>query len=143
MIRNRYVLFAFCLVVGGMFIWAGLQKVIDSLEFAQSIRNYRVVGQDISFVVALILPWVEVICGACLIIGLFRRASALLISLMLVGFIILVASAMVRGLDVECGCFGSFSSKADFRLILQDIILLIFSLNIFLAPSLPKRSSQT
>jgi uncharacterized membrane protein YphA (DoxX/SURF4 family) len=133
MVRNKYVLFFFCLMAGGMFIWAGALKIAEPLEFAQSIRNYRVVGQELAFAVAVVLPWVEVLSGACLIAGLFRRASALLLSLLLAGFIGLVASVVWRGLEVDCGCFGAMSGRADGRLILQDAVFLFFTLNVFLS----------
>ncbi|HDZ27606.1 MAG TPA: DoxX family membrane protein, partial [Candidatus Aminicenantes bacterium] len=80
MIRNKYILIAFRLVVGGMFIWAGISKIIDPLGFAQNIANYRVFPEGISFFLALVLPWIEVICGVFLILGIFLSASALLLS---------------------------------------------------------------
>jgi uncharacterized membrane protein YphA (DoxX/SURF4 family) len=131
MLRNKYVLIGFRLVVGGMFIWAGVSKIIDPLGFAQNIANYRVFSQGISFFLALVLPWAEVFCGAFLILGIFRSASALLLSGFLVVFLVLIAVTMIRGIDIDCGCFGSLSGKVDFKLIVTDSILLFFSLNIF------------
>lgn len=138
MIGNRYLLFAFRLVVGGVFIWAGLLKILDPLGFAQSISNYRVFPHWMSFFLALVLPWMEVICGVFLVLGLFRRSSALLLSLFLMTFLVLIASAMARGIDVDCGCFGRFSQKVSYRLLVTDMILLFFSLNLFL-----KRKART
>jgi uncharacterized membrane protein YphA (DoxX/SURF4 family) len=131
MIRNKYILIAFRLVVGGMFIWAGVSKIIDPLGFAQNIANYRVFPEGISFFLALILPWIEVICGAFLILGIFRSASALLLSGFLVVFLVLIAVTLIRGIDIDCGCFGSLSGKVDYTLILMDSILLFFCLNIY------------
>ena len=131
MIRNKYILIAFRLVVGGMFIWAGVSKIIDPLGFAQNIVNYRVFPEGISFFLALVLPWIEVICGVFLILGIFRSASALLLSGFLVVFLVLIATTLVRGIDIDCGCFGSLSGKVDYTLILMDSILLFFCLNIY------------
>ncbi len=131
MIRNKYILIAFRLVVGGMFIWAGVSKIIDPLGFAQNIANYRVFPEGISFFMALVLPWVEVICGAFLILGIFHSASALLLSGFLVAFLVLIAATLIRGIDIDCGCFGSLSGKVDYKLILTDSILLFFCLNIY------------
>ncbi len=133
MIRNKWVLFGFRLVVGGLFIWAGVLKIIDPLEFAQSIKNYRLFPRELAFIIAIILPWVEVVSGAFLIIGVFRRSSALLISLLLIGFIGLVAIALLRGIDTTCGCFGSLSRNADLKLILMDAVMLFLTLNVFFA----------
>jgi uncharacterized membrane protein YphA (DoxX/SURF4 family) len=135
MIRTKWVLFGCRLVVGGLFIWAGALKIIDPLEFAQTIMNYRVFPRELAFVVAIVLPWVEVLSGACLITGLFQRSSALVISVLLIGFISLVSVAMWRGIDTACGCFGSLSHKADLRLILMDTGLLLLSLNVLWARS--------
>ena len=137
MIRNKWALFGCGLIVGGLFIWAGILKIIDPLGFAQSIKNYRFFPHEMGFFVAIILPWVEVLSGAFLILGVFRRSSALLISLLLVGFIGLVAMAVLRGINTACGCFGSLSRKADLKLILLDTFLLLLTLNVFLAKHRP------
>jgi len=130
MIRRRWLLFLFRLIVGGVFIWAGALKIADPLEFAQSIKNYQIFPHGLAFLIAIVLPWVEVISGAFLIIGVFKRSSALLISLLLIGFIGLVGLALARGIDTSCGCFGSLSRRADFSLILTDAVLLFFALTI-------------
>lgn len=134
MIRNKHILFAFRLLVGGVFIWAGLLKIFDPLGFAQNIANYRVFPQGISFFLALFLPWIEVICGAFLIVGIFRGTSSLLLSGLLSVFLVLIILTILRGIDVDCGCFGSIGRKLDYKLILMDSVLLFFSLNIYLKP---------
>jgi putative oxidoreductase len=130
MIRNKYILLVLRLIVGGVFLWAGILKIFDPLEFAQAIANYRIFPRVITVFLALVLPWLEVICGVFLILGIFRNASSLLVSCLLAGFLILIASAILRGLDIDCGCFGRLSQKADYKLILSDSLLLFFSLNI-------------
>ena len=124
MVRNRKVLLVFRLVVGGVFLYAGITKALDPLGFAQDIRNYRVVGQSLSFLAALILPWLEILAGLLVASGFMRRAGALLIVLMLAFFVVLAAVTMARGLDVDCGCFAAVSRKAGLGLILEDAALL-------------------
>ncbi|MGB8952717.1 MAG: MauE/DoxX family redox-associated membrane protein [Candidatus Aminicenantales bacterium] len=131
MIRNKYVLLAVRIMVGGLFVWTGLLKVVDPLGFAQTISNFRLVSREMSFAVALILPWIEVISGSLLIAGIFRRSSALLISVLLLGFIGLTLVTMARGIDADCGCFGNLSRKVDVRLILEDGLLCLLSLTLF------------
>ncbi|MGQ9672410.1 MAG: MauE/DoxX family redox-associated membrane protein [Candidatus Aminicenantales bacterium] len=140
---DRWILYGFRVVVGGVFIWAGVLKIADPLEFAQSIKNYQVFSHNLAFFIALILPWVELISGGLLLLGLLKRSSALLISLLLVGFIGLVGLALLRGIDTSCGCFGSFSRKADLSLILTDSVLLFFSLSIFKGRVLGMRTSRS
>jgi uncharacterized membrane protein YphA (DoxX/SURF4 family) len=141
-IKNRYVLFAFRVIVGGLFIWAGVLKIADPIDFAANIQNYRITSHDLSFLVALILPWLEVLCGLFLIAGVLKRASSFLISLMLAGFIILVLVTVLRGIDVDCGCFGTFSRKADLMLILEDALMLFMSFQLLAAASRNRGSNQ-
>jgi len=131
MMNNRYLHYFFRLILGGVFIWAGIIKITNPLGFAQDIANYQVYPQNISFFLALILPWIEVICGVFVITGLFLRSSSLLLSWILTGFLVLIIVTLIRGIDVECGCFGSLSRQVDYKLLLTDCALLFFSLNIF------------
>lgn len=132
MIRNRYALLAFRIIVGGLFLYAAVLKIRDPLEFAQDVRDFRLVGQNLSFLTAVILPWVELLAGVFLIAGLWRKGSALLVSLMLGFFIVLILATIARGLDVDCGCFGHLSRKADFRLLVEDGLMLYMSLCLYL-----------
>ncbi|MGB3861677.1 MAG: MauE/DoxX family redox-associated membrane protein [Candidatus Aminicenantaceae bacterium] len=133
MIRNKSILWVFRFVVGGVFIWAGLLKILDPLEFSQNIANYHVFSRDLSFLTALVLPWLEVLCGILVILGIFRPASSFLLSGLLGVFLILITVTIFRGLDVDCGCFGSIGRHVDYRLLLTDIVLLYLTLNIFVS----------
>ena len=133
MTRYRWLLFAFRLIVGGVFIWAGVVKIADPLGFAQTIKNYRAFPHQLIFVVAIVLPWVEVLSGVGLIAGILKKSSALLISFLLAGFIALVGSAVLRGIDTACGCFGAFSRKADLSLMITDAVLLLMAAFILFA----------
>ena len=139
MINNRYLHYLFRLVLGGVFIWAGIIKITNPLGFAQDISNYQILPQSISFFLALFLPWIEVICGVFIITGLFLRSSSLFLCGLLGGFLILIIVTLIRGIDVECGCFGSLGRQVDYKLLLTDCALLFLSLNIFFfRKSLPK-----
>jgi len=131
MINNRYLHYLFRLILGGVFIWAGIIKITNPLGFAQDIANYQLLPQSISFFLALFLPWIEVICGVFILTGLFLRSSSFFLSCILAGFLFLIIVTMIRGLDVECGCFGSLSRQVDYKLLLADSALLFLSLNIF------------
>ena len=132
----------FRLIVGGVFIWAGVLKILDPLEFAQNIANYRVVSRDISFFIALVLPWLEILCGVLVIGGIFRTASSLLLSGMLGVFLVLIVATILRGLDVDCGCFGSLGRHVDYRLLLTDIALLYLTVNVFVSSLRPRSTAS-
>lgn len=143
MIRNKYILLFFRIAVGGVFIWAGLSKIFDSLGFAQNIANYRIFSQTASLFLALILPWIEVICGLLLVLGIFRETASFILSGFLVVFLVLIIVTLIRGLDIDCGCFGSLSRRVDYKLLLTDGILLFFSLNIFFSDYSAKKRKQS
>ena len=134
MLRNKGVILAFRLVLGGLFVYAGAVKVLEPLDFAQNIRNYQLVGQSLSFVAAIVLPWLEILAGLALILAVWTRGAALVVTGLLVFFIALTAVTMVRGLDVDCGCFGSLSRKSGWGVILEDLGMLVLGLALLLAP---------
>ncbi len=145
MVRNKALLLSFRIVLGGLFIYAGVTKVTAPLDFAQNIRNYQIVGQSLSFIAALVLPWLEILAGAFLIAGVWRRGAALVLSSLLVFFIVLTVVTMARGLDIDCGCFGAVDRKAGLSVILEDLAMLYLGLCLLFAsqrPSSQERSSR-
>lgn len=131
MIQNKHIIFIFRIVLGGVFIWAGIFKIFDPIGFAKDIANYRIFPHGMSFFLALIMPWIEVICGVFLIVGIYRASNLLILSSILAAFLFLIAITILRGFEIDCGCFGIFSRKVDYKLILLDSALLFFSLSIF------------
>ena len=134
MLRNKGVRLGFRLVLGGLFVYAGAVKVLEPLAFAQNVRNYQLVGQSLSFVAAIILPWLEILAGLALILGVWTRGAALVVTGLLVFFIVLTAVTMARGLDVDCGCFGSLSRKSGWSVVLEDLGMLALGLALLIAP---------
>jgi uncharacterized membrane protein YphA (DoxX/SURF4 family) len=128
MLKNKTLLLVFRLALGGLFVYAGAVKVLGPLDFAQNIRNYDLVGQSLSFIAAVVLPWLEILAGVALAAGIWKRASALIISGLLVFFIVLTLVTIARGLDVDCGCFGALSRKSGFGVILEDLGMLFMGL---------------
>jgi uncharacterized membrane protein YphA (DoxX/SURF4 family) len=99
------------LIIGGIFVVAGAVKIVNPAAFADSIANYRMLPHEWINAFAITLPWVEVAAGLLLIIGIWMRTNALLIALMLVMFIIAIGQAVGRGLNIECGCFGTVEGR--------------------------------
>ncbi len=97
------------LAVGQVFIFAGLMKVVDPQSVANSIITFDVISKENETLISLaahIIPWTEIIAGTLLVTGLFTRASASVVFLMLAGFIGLVAHALQQDQPVICSCFG-------------------------------------
>lgn len=94
------------LVVGGIFIWAGLAKMPEFELFAQVVRSYDFVPEPLAVPFTLALPWIEVSTGLCLVIGLWIRYSAMIVVLLMLSFMGALAWGLYHGADVPCGCFG-------------------------------------
>jgi len=133
MIKSKPLLIIFRVVLGGLFVYAGVAKALAPLDFAQNIRNYRLVGQELSFIAAVVLPWIEIVAGVFLAAGIWKRGAALLISGLLVFFVALTLVTMARGIDVDCGCFGALSRKSGLGVILEDGVMLYLGLCILAA----------
>ena len=102
------------LVVGGIFIYAGMIKALKPVRFATDIDNYKILPWVIGIRLAFYLPWLEILCGAALITRrLYRGGLSILIALVSV-FIVASIIAKVRGIDVSCGCFGHVSRNFSF-----------------------------
>jgi len=94
------------LVLGGIFIVAGASKIGHAAEFAQQIAAFRLMPQAAVAPVAIALPFLELLLGGYLVVGLFTRVSAWVAAVLLLAFDGAIASAVMRGLSLSCGCFG-------------------------------------
>jgi len=93
-------------VVGGVFIVAGGSKIGHAAYFAAQIAAFGIVPQRIIGPMALLLPFLEVLLGAYLVIGLYARLAGWIATIQLLIFAAAIASAVARGLSLSCGCFG-------------------------------------
>ncbi len=125
-LSNKYLVFAARLILGVVFIYASLEKIQNPEGFAEVIYNYRMVPESLINIMAIVLPWLELICGVLIIVGVFVRGSALLIGAMLAVFIVALSSAILRGLDISCGCF-TLEGGRDIagRTLVEDVLLMI------------------
>ena len=124
--QNDYLSLLTRLFVGGIFIYASLDKISHPSEFARIVYNYHLAPGNLVNLVAIILPWLELICGISVILGLYKEGGIAIISLLTVVFIIAIGINVIRGVDLECGCF-TVSSKARgnaLSLLYRDIGLL-------------------
>jgi uncharacterized membrane protein YphA (DoxX/SURF4 family) len=104
--KKRMVIFFLRVAVGGIFFWAGVTKLVHPESFAVIVENYQVLPPLWVALVAVWLPWVELLCGLFLLIGIFVRGSALTTSVLMIIFMIMQMANLIRGLDVSCGCFS-------------------------------------
>lgn len=114
------------LVLGGVFIYAGIAKIADPREFARIVVNYHVLPEAVAVYFAYILPWFELMLGIALVIGFWVRKAALALSFLLVVFAGAVLIRYLNGATGGCGCFSLKPSGPESLLwiILRDVGLL-------------------
>jgi putative oxidoreductase len=124
------------LIVGGVFIYASLDKIQNPGSFAAAVANYRILPYIFLHPAALYLPWLEMVCGMALIIGIQKRGAAWIISIMTAIFMIAITVALSRGLDISCGCFNTEGGHGvGISLLGRDALLLAASLILALRPT--------
>ena len=94
------------LVLGVVLVVAGALKIGNPLGAARAVQAYEVMPFEVARWVGYALPWIEIVVGVLLVLGLFTRTSALLGTVLMLAFVIGIAQAWARGLTIDCGCFG-------------------------------------
>jgi uncharacterized membrane protein YphA (DoxX/SURF4 family) len=94
------------LALGAIFIIAAIPKIADPPSFAHMIYNYRLVPASLINLSALVMPWVELLAGLALILGVWRAAARNVIGILLAVFIIAISINLVRDNAIDCGCFN-------------------------------------
>jgi len=94
------------------FVHASLDKIADPAAFAKVVYQWQVLGPVLSNLLAVTLPWVEILAGGLLIFGVWRKEAALVIALLLVVFLLARGLVLARGIDIEnCGCTSLAKSE--------------------------------
>lgn len=125
LLSNRWLQIALRLVVGGMFLVAAYPKVMNAAAFAMSVRGYKIIPFSLSNLFAIAVSWSELFAAVMLILGILTRKAASAIAILLVVFIAAIITVMVRGMVVDCGCFGEKGgSNTSWILIVRNVGLL-------------------
>lgn len=114
------------IVLGGIFLTSGIQKLGNLDLFYQTAQGYKILTPELIQVYAGALPWLEILGGLTLLLGIFTRYAAYLLSLLLISFLIALGIVLVRGDAIECGCFlgGGPSSPVTWDLWFRDLLML-------------------
>jgi len=136
-VDNDYLTILSRLVIGAILIYACFYKIIDPGQFAKSIWYYHMVPGNLINLMALVLPWLELLCGVGLILGVLYRGSVLLTNLMTIMFIAALGYTIAAGLDIDCGCFKAAQSATDsaWRALLFDLVMMVFTIQLYLSRS--------
>ncbi|MEW6412943.1 MAG: MauE/DoxX family redox-associated membrane protein [Candidatus Zixiibacteriota bacterium] len=136
-VGSDYVTMAVRLTLGITFVYASYYKLVDPSEFARSIWYYHLMPGSSINLLAIILPWLELLCGLCLIAGIYYRGAIVIVAGMTVVFIIAMSSALMRGINLDCGCFKASGdgNSSIWQSILFDMGLLILAAWLWYSPS--------
>lgn len=118
------------LYLGVVFLLACIHKIAYPATFALDVATYDFLPLVLVNLFALVLPFVELVASAMLIVGFRARAGALLVALMMAAFMIALGVALSRGLDMSCGCFASQGAESDpisWLTVLRDVAWLALS----------------
>ncbi len=128
---HPYLALAARVYIGGIFIYAGLNKINYSAEFAEIIASYQMIPDWAVNVTAVVLPWAELICAALMIMGLRSKSAAVILTAMLSVFSLAIAVNLVRGVPIGCGCFTSLETPMSWGTLLRDLMWLAMTVYIY------------
>jgi uncharacterized membrane protein YphA (DoxX/SURF4 family) len=119
--------------LGVFFAIISISKIADPSSFAASVSAYKIITGEFALIAATIVPWLELLCGLCLVFGITVRGSALLILSMLCLFTIAVLMALWRGLDIGCGCYTQDPSaeRLGWWKIAENMLFILASLIVY------------
>ncbi len=120
--------------LGLVFLFACYHKILDPAAFALDIATYQILPLALINLMAIVLPWVELVAAVMLIAAWHTRTAAVLIIAMMAMFTVAIMIALAKGLDMSCGCFASQGTVDDpisWRTVLRDLGWLLLGVYIW------------
>lgn len=136
---KNWLLLAARLLLGGVFLYASLNKIFKPYHFAAAVQAYQLLPSSLVGFVTVFIPWLEVVAASALLIGWQPRSALLILSGLMIVFMIAIAITMARGLDIDCGCGLLVERPVGWLALLEDGILLLSLVGFYMA-LLPRRS---
>ena len=104
-LRSPWLTIRVQLALGVFFVAAALPKIVDPPSFAHMVYNYRIVPGALINLMALTMPWIELLSGLALILGIWKEAARTIIAALLLVFIVAISINLARNNAIDCGCF--------------------------------------
>lgn len=131
-LTHRYLALAFRIYIGIIFIYASMYKIVYTAEFAETIAGYQIVPYWVVNIMAIVLPWIELISGIMLIAGIRTRSAALTIVVLIFLFSFAILINLIKGSAISCGCFHhSLNEVMSWWTFLRDLIWGGMTLQVF------------
>lgn len=122
---NKYILLLIRIFLAFIFIYAGIEKISDPAAFSDAISNYKLLPLHFVNIFAIILPWTELVAGILLLFGILVRENSFIISSLIIIFLIAIGISLIRGLNIDCGCFGTSAGSEIGLLKLGENLFLV------------------
>jgi uncharacterized membrane protein YphA (DoxX/SURF4 family) len=133
--NNSWIELAARWILGLTFIYASFHKIISPADFAKIVYGYNLFPEIFINLIAITLPFLELIAGLALVMGFYPRSAAVIINALLLSFIVVLSINLIRGYEFDCGCFSAaqsgYTSSPEVTL-LRDIIYFILGLQVIL-----------
>jgi putative oxidoreductase len=123
-LKSRRLNLVLRFVIGGLFAYAAFEKVLHPAAFAIAVRGYKLIPFSLSNLFAIAVSWSEMFAAVMLILGIFTRKAAGSIFILLLVFIAAITTVMVRGMVIDCGCFGEGGAHTSWLLLVRNTALL-------------------
>jgi uncharacterized membrane protein YphA (DoxX/SURF4 family) len=130
--NNCWIEIALRWFLGITFIYASYYKIMSPTDFAKVVYGYNLFPEVLINLIAIILPFVELISGLSLLLGIYPRSAALIINVLLLTFIFILTINIMRGYEFDCGCFSTKKTGSPKLMVARDVIYLIMGLQVFL-----------
>ena len=121
---RNYLIVIIRILLGAIFLWASFDKIIDPSKFARDISNYHIIPFGLENIIAIVLPWLEFLIGSGLILGILVDGAVLLSGILLISFNVLIAQAMLRGFNIDCGCGLKEGQLVGVEKLLENFVFL-------------------
>ncbi|PTY02970.1 DoxX family protein [Verrucomicrobia bacterium LW23] len=122
-----WILFGLRVTIGTVFVYAGWIKIHDPFAFGDSIATYQLLPAPLIGLSALVLPPLEMLLGAWLILGIQPRYPAFGILLLAIAFALAISQGLFRGIQIDCGCFGGGAATSPWVTLARDVLILVVS----------------
>jgi uncharacterized membrane protein YphA (DoxX/SURF4 family) len=142
----RWRVLAARLILAGIFIYASLDKIAHPAAFANDVYNYQILPDALINLTALMLPWLELFLGLCLLTGIWLPGAVLTVNGLLIVFLAALIFNLGRGLDVNCGCFSTGSDTPAMSTgwyLLRDVVFSAMGAFLFYAMFVRRRQERS
>ncbi len=128
---HPYLALALRLYIAGLFIHAGMNKINYTAEFAETIASYRMAPYWAVNFMAVVMPWIELICGILLVCGVRVRSTIVVAGALLMMFTAGILVNLLRNAPISCGCFHTMGETISWKTLVRDLTWVAMTVHVY------------